>query len=249
MPLKRPSISTVLRLCKPPNSPWPDRRLLLLAAAALSLLAGCYFAMVIAPSGLGEAAPAVERGLLPEWVGCREILLRHNPYRPEVQQEIEAHASSGAGSFAAKDEHRYAYPVFFVFLFFPLAMLPFAIAQKIALITGVMLTAFSVWCWLRDSSPAKLSLAVVTAFFFASYSTILSFQLRQPTLLIAALLAASFACARSGRLAIAGILAGLSVAKPQLAVPVLLPLLVWCIVRWRTRKAFLFSMCTTVAAL
>src|ERR1041385_5265081 len=122
MPLQSRAIARCLRLfADPSNRSWCGRQLPLLAAAALSLLAGWYFATVIAPRGLGEAAPAVERGLLPEWVGCRDIRLRHDPYRPEVQREIEASASSGAGSFAARDEHRYAYPVFFVFLFLPLA--------------------------------------------------------------------------------------------------------------------------------
>src|SRR5215831_9132421 len=114
MPLEHRSIARVMRLVpNPPRWSWIGRPVLLLTAAALALLAGWYFAMVIAPAGLGEAAPAVERGLLPEWVGCREILLRHDPYRPEVQRAIEARASSGARSFAPRDEHRYAYPVFF----------------------------------------------------------------------------------------------------------------------------------------
>src|SRR5689334_24441507 len=136
MPLKSPSLVTNLRFAHgPTHRSWVRQQLPLLAAAAFSLLAGWYFATVIAPAGLGEAAPAVERGLLPEWVGCREILLGHDPYRPEVQREIEARASSGARSFAARDQHRYAYPVFFVFLFLPLAVLPFSIAQWLAFVT------------------------------------------------------------------------------------------------------------------
>lgn len=250
MPLKSRPIATYLRrVSEATNRSWLDRQVLLLVAATLTLLGGWYFATVIAPPGLGEAAPAAERGLLPEWVGCREILLRHNPYRPEVQREIEARASSGARSFAAKDEHRYAYPVFFVFLFLPLAVLPFSIAQWLALVTGAVLTGVSVRCWLRDSEPGKRRLALVIMLLFASYPTILDLQLRQPTMLIAALLAASFASARSGRLVLAGIFAALSAAKPQLAAPVLLPMLVWGLAEWRSRKAFLFSMCATVAAL
>ena len=250
MPRRLPCIASPLRrVLAWLELPQLDRKILLPLAATLALVAGGYFAAIVAPSGLGGASPSVERGLLPEWVGCREILLRHNPYGPEVQRKIEARASSGRRSFAANDEHRYAYPVFFVFLFLPLAILPFGMAQALALVTGAMLAALSVWCWLRDSQPGKLRIAVATTLLFASYPTLLCLQLRQPTLLIAALLAGSFACARSDRLVMAGVLAGLSVAKPQVAVPVLLPLLVWCVVRWRSRKRFLLSMGATLTAL
>src|SRR5271156_91637 len=62
---------------------------LLLSGAILCFLAAWYFALIIATPALGTSTPTVQQGLLPEWIGCREILHGRNPYRPEVTQQIE----------------------------------------------------------------------------------------------------------------------------------------------------------------
>ena len=211
------------------------------------MLSSLYFGLILAPAGLGAAAATVQKGLGPEWVGCREVLQRRNPYRAEASREIEQQMF-GPAPVGGADQHRFAYPVFFVFLFFPLALLPFVIAQRLALLTSIVLLVLSVRWWWHDGR-AKDGVLLVITLLFASYPTVVALQLRQPTLLIAAVLAGVFCCARTHRLHLAGVLAALSTAKPQLAIGVLLPLLLWSMAEWRRRKAFLLAFGATEAAL
>ncbi len=233
------SLSTVSR--------W--RQSLLLASAGLCLACGLYFALIIAPQRLAGAAPSVEKGLLQEWVGCRAILHGRDPYQPDVTKQIQDEFRGSAYSSAPPELFRYPYPVFFVLLFLPLAVLPFGLAQKMVLIGGAVLTGLSVSWWLHDSKRSRLVLFAVTLFFFASYPTILALQLRQPSLLIAALLAGVFCCVRRNRLVLAGSLAAMSTCKPQLAIAVLIPLSIWSVTQWPKRKAFLASLSATLAVL
>ena len=206
--------------------------------------------MVIASAGLADAAPSPQKGLLPEWVGSRAVLHGQDPYQPEVARQIANGLYPGEHlSGSEVDQHRFAYPVFFAFLFFPAAVLPFEVAQKFALAGGALLTYLSIGWWLHDNRPGKLAALTMALLVFASYPTVLALQLRQPTLIIAAVLAAAFSGLRSGRMVPAGILAGLSTAKPQLAIAVVLPLSIWSLARWRQRKAFLLSLSATVSAL
>jgi len=187
---------------------------------------------------------------LPEWLGCREILHRRDPYRPEITQQIELAVDGRIldASGATRNQHRFAYPVFFVILFFPFALLPFAAAQLAALVVCITLTAISIPLWLGSQwkRPDRLT---VTIFAFAAYPVVLALQLRQPTLIIVSLLAGVVFCVRSGRLLLAGVLAALCAAKPQLAIAVLLPVSIWSVAAWRIRKAFLISLFATLSAL
>jgi hypothetical protein len=100
-------------------------------------------------------------------------------------------------------------------------------------------TAASPGLWLRHRSFGLAG--PICVFVFASYPVVLGLQLRQPTLMVAATLAAAYYCVRSERLGLAGILAALSTCKPQLAIAVLLPLSIWSIAQWGARKRFLLA--------
>jgi hypothetical protein len=78
---------------------------------------------------------------------------------------------------------------------------------------------------------------------------VLALQLRQPTLIFLSLLAAVYFWVQSGRLVLAGMLAALCAAKPQLAIAVLLPLSIWSVAAWRIRKAFVLSLGATLSVL
>ena len=202
-------------------------------------------------AGLGLSAPSVQQGLFPEWFGCREILHRRDPYRPEATRQIElvVFGRAPTASAAPLNQHRFAYPVFFVFVFFPIALAPFAVAQFAAFFVGVFLTAISMPLWLPGPQFSNLDKLTFTLFALASYPILLALQLRQPTLIIVSLLAAVYFCVQSRRLITAGMLAALCASKPQLAIAVLLPLSVWCVCAWRARKAFLLSLGATLSVL
>ena len=131
---------------------------LLFVTAVLCLLSSWYFAAVIAPAGLGLSAPSVQQGLFPEWFGCREILHHRDPYRAEATRQIELviFGRAPAAAAAPLNQHRFAYPVFFVFLFFPIALLPFATAQVAAFFVCVFLTAISLPLWLPGPQFSNL---------------------------------------------------------------------------------------------
>ena len=73
-------------------------------------------------------------------------------------------------------------------------------------------------------------------------SVIVSLQMRQPTILFFGLILASLALLRSDRLLLAGLMAALACGKPQIALPVLLPMLIWTLEEWRERKRFVAAL-------
>jgi len=97
------------------------------------------------------------------------------------------------------------------------------------------------FAWLMAAHRSFGLAGPICVFVFASYPVVLGLQLRQPTLMVAATLAAAYYCVRSERLGLAGILAALSTCKPQLAIAVLLPLSIWSIAQWGARKRFLLA--------
>ena len=225
------------------------RQALWLTGAALGLMTAWYFASVIAPAGLGAHAPTVEQGLFPEWLGCSEILHGRNPYRAEVRQQIAEELNEGSTAASLEKSPRFAYPVFLVALYWPLGVLPFATAQLLALDAAIVLMAISIPLWDARPPPQMGPRLVITAAVFGGYPVVLALQLRQPTLIFVALLGVTVWWARSGRLVRAGILGALCAAKPQLAIAVLLPLSIWAVRRWRSRKALLLSLGGTLTAL
>jgi len=226
------------------------RRTSWFAAACLCLFSAWYFALVIAPSGLGPSSPTFQQGLLPEWIGCREVLRGRDPYRAEVMRQAQSGIYGQNGPIgAAPNQHRFAYPAFFVFLFFPIALLPLEIAQLVMLAVCVLLWTLSLRLWLSMADFHELDRLTFAVLAFASYPVILALQLRQPTLMIFAMLSLAVFWARSGRLVWAGIAGALGTCKPHLAIAVLLPLTIWSLVSWRTRKAFLLSLSATLFAL
>jgi hypothetical protein len=211
--------------------------------AVISLLSTWYFAVAIASVGLGPNKPSVEPGLYPEWYGSRQVLFHgRDPYGPEITREIQLQIyGSAERQGQQRNEHRFAYPLFFVFLFSPLALLPFQVAQAVVLVFCWILTALSVLWWLPRASVGVTRLTYLL-FAFASYPAVLGLQLRQPSLVIASLLAAVVFCIRRKWLVVAGILAAMCTSKPQLAIAVLLPLTIWSLAAWRARKAFVIAL-------
>lgn len=237
-------------LSKVEVAPVRTHQMLLLAGGVLCLLSAWYFALAIAPTALGASAPTMQQGLLPEWFGGREILHGRSPYRLEVTQQVElAIYGETVSASSPNNQHRFAYPIIFIFLFFPIALLPFDVAQWVMLAACVALSVLSIGWWTGRARLSKLDTVSFAILTFAAYPTVVGLQLRQPTLMVAALLAFSVCRARSGRLVWAGVAAALAAAKPQLAVAVLLPLSAWAICSWRIRKAFLISLATSLLGL
>ena len=248
LPDARPAATSALHRRDEPKL-WSAGKLLLLAAMLSGILSGCYFAVAIVPANLGPSAPTVQQGLLPEWIGTREILLhRGNPYRPEVTREIQA-GVYGDGKRSHVNQQRFAYPLGFAFLFFPLALMPFPAAHAVGLAACLAATCWSVRLWIANIGLEALPTALVMAGVFATYPVVLGLQLCQPTLLFAGLLATAAFSVRSSRLVWGGVLTGLAMAKPQLAIAFLLPLCIWSATRWHERKRFLLALLATTVGI
>jgi hypothetical protein len=232
-----------------------ERNVPLSTFCKLALLLTCvassyYFALVIAPSALGAGSPSARQGLYPEWMGCREVLLsRQSPYRPELTRTIQIAVYGSEATPKQVNQQRFAYPAYFVFLFLPIALLPFPLAHVVALLGAVALTILSLRLWTLDWNLPHLALGIALLSTFSAYPVLLGLQLCQPTVLIAGLLAVAVYCARSGRLLWAGILAGLCMSKPHVAIGVLLPLSIWAVANWRDRRLFLIAFGCSITAL
>lgn len=220
-----------------------------------------YVQHVLIPHQQSEAALyGIPRGnlsdLYPRWLGARELLLHHrNPYSAEVTREIQAgyygRPLDPALPHDPKDEQRFAYPAYVVFLLAPTITLPFAVAQKAFLWLLVGLTITSVLLWLRTlrwrvTIETTATMIVLT---LGSFPLLQGIKLQQLTLLVAGLIAISAMLLAEGHLFAAGVLLALATIKPQLALPVSAWFLLWAFSDWTRRRRLWWGFLATMAAL
>jgi Glycosyltransferase family 87 len=194
--------------------------------------------------------------LYPRWLGARELLLHHrNPYGDDIAIEIQkgyyGRVLDPAKPNDPKDQQSFAYPVYVVFLLAPLIGLPFHDVQIFFHWLLIGLTAASVWLWLRALRwrVPPLAIAICIALMLGSVPAVQGIKLQQLSLLVAALLAGSAACAASGFLFCSGALLALATIKPQLAWPLAAWLLVWAVIDWRGRRRLMFGFALVMALL
>lgn len=207
-----------------------------------SVIGVWFYGIEVAPKGLALAGSVIlpSADMVPVWYGSREVLFhRGDPYSAKVTASNQI-AIYGREVGAGTDRQRFAYPAFTVFLFLPFAALPLTVAEKLAQACFSVLTVASIAWWagkptIRCWIMTALLIAATLPFFLALYSC-------QPTLLFAAILAASFAAARSGRLTLCGLLLATALSKPQLALPVVLAIGAWALGDIRHRKRVLLSL-------
>ncbi|MFZ0760838.1 MAG: glycosyltransferase family 87 protein, partial [Candidatus Sulfotelmatobacter sp.] len=234
-------------------------RKLLQSVAVLALAAVAAASMWFYVSGILRAhqladaeGKQIPRGnlsdLYPRWVGTRELLLHHhNPYSREVTLEIQegyyGRRLDPARPNDPKDQQGFAYPVYVVFLLAPLAAVPFPVLLIVFYWLLALLTAVSVWLWLRALRwplplPAIAACIVLT---LGSFPAVQGIKLQQLSLLVGALLAAAVAGVASGFLFCGGALLALATVKPQLAWPLVVWLLAWAASDWQARRRFVLG--------
>jgi hypothetical protein len=181
--------------------------------------------------------------LYPRWLGTRELLLRHrNPYSREVTLEIQegyyGRRLDPSRPNDPRDQQGFAYPVYVVFLLAPLSGIAFPVLRIAFYWLLAVLTAASVWLWLRTLRWRLHPLAVgaCMALTLGSFAAVQGIKLQQLSLLVAALLSAASACVACGFLFLGGALLALATIKPQLAWPLAAWLLLWAVGDWRSRR-------------
>ena len=238
-----------------------DSRLGLLLALLFAGSMWFYVQEVLAPyQRVDAAAHGRPRGnlsdLYPRWLGARELLLHHrDPYSPEITREIQT------GYYGRpldpdrpndpKDQQRFAYPVFVVFLLAPTIGLPFPVVETCFRWLFVIFTLASVPLWLRVVRwrPSFTVIATLAILTLGSFAVVQGIKLQQLSLVVNAVLAASAAALVAGYFSLAGFLLAIATIKPQLALPMAAWLVVWAAGDWRHRRRFVGSLVVTLAVL
>src|SRR5258707_7604774 len=187
--------------------------LALLAAASMWF----YVNRILEPQQVTDAA-AHDRprgslsGLYPRWLGARELLLhRRNPYSQEITQEIQrgyyGRPLDPHRPDDPRDEQRFAYPVYVVFLLAPTIALPFDVVEAGFrwLLVGIAVVSVLLWFrvlrWKLSFTSTVLCLVLV----LGSLPVVQAIKLQQLSLLVAGMLAGSAACPSYRQLFSAGL--------------------------------------------
>jgi hypothetical protein len=232
---------------------------------ALAILAALsmwfYFDRVLAVHQIIDAA-AHERprgnlsDLYPRWLGARALLLHHvNPYSDEVTIEIQegyyGRAIDPSKPNDPRDQQRFAYPLYVVFLLAPLIWLPFHEVQVLFHWVLVLVTAGSVLLWLRALRWSLSFMVVLTtiALVLGNVPAVQGVKIQQLTLLVAGLVALAITCISEGYLLAAGVVLALATIKPQLVWELVAMLLIWAVSDWRRRRRFVVGFGVTMLML
>ncbi|MGA8150461.1 MAG: glycosyltransferase family 87 protein [Terriglobales bacterium] len=194
--------------------------------------------------------------LYPRWLGARELLLNHrDPYSSEVTGEIQigyyGRRLDPARPNDPKDEQRFAYPAYVVFLLAPTVNLPFSVVQAGFQWLLAVLTVASVLLWLRTlhwhpSLSTQVILVMLTLFSFPALQGV---KLQQLSLLVSGLIAAFAVLLVEGHLVAAGILLALATIKPQLLLPLCAWILLWAFSDWHRRQNVVWGFLGAMAVL
>jgi len=220
-----------------------------------------YLAAVLIPHQQMEAAiHHTPRGnlsdLYPRWLAARE-LLRHgrDPYSAEITREIQlgyyGEVLDTGRANLPRDQQRFAYPLYVVFLLAPTIKIPFPILRMFFRLLLAALTAASVPLWIRalGLEIERTTVAISVILLLGSFPVGQGLYLEQLTLLVCFFMAAAGAALASGMLMSAGILLAVATIKPQISLPVVAWLVVWSISNWQRRRRFLWGFAATMMAL
>ena len=220
-----------------------------------------YVQKVLAPHERTEAAiHGWPRGnlsdLYPRWLGARELLLHHrDPYSAEITREIQTgyygRPLDPTRPDDPKDQQRFAYPVYVVFLMAPTIRMPFPLAQTYFRWIFVLLTLISIPLWMRVARwrPGFTVASILVILTFGSFAVVQGIKLQQLSLVLNGIIAASIAALIAGHFTVAGVFLALATFKPQLALPMAAWLMLWAISDWRRRQAFIWGFGLTMGVL
>ncbi|MCB0162663.1 MAG: DUF2029 domain-containing protein [Anaerolineae bacterium] len=185
------------------------------------------------------------------WLGGREYLLHGtNPYDQSVAEQAQRAMFGRLTTPEDKDEAYFAYPLYTLYFFWPLSLLPYAWAQAIwmtvlqFMLLGVTVLSIRLAGW----SPPKwlFWLTLFWGIFF--YNGARSIILGQFSVLVGLALLVGLWAIESRRDLLAGICLAITTIKPQMVVLVIIFLLIWALfqLRWRIVLSFGLSLVTLV---
>jgi hypothetical protein len=187
------------------------------------------------------------------WAGGRAFLLDGlNPYSDEVTRRIQL-GMYGHLAEEGADQVAFAYPMYTIYLFFPLSLIPSypqaqALWQAIlefALLFGVFFT-FRIYRW----QPKPWLLAATCFWSVLFYPGARSIILGQFAIVVFAFIALALWAVKESKDILAGACLALSTIKPQMVFLLIPLLLLWAIYhrRWRLVGSFVTSMIVLVCS-
>jgi hypothetical protein len=192
--------------------------------------------------------------LYPRWLGTRELLLHHrDPYSASVTREIQigyyGRPLDPGQPYDPKDPQAFAYPVYVVFLLAPTIGLPFHEVQKGFFWLLTLLTAGSVFIWLRflQWRISWIAITTIIVLTLGSFSVLQALKLQQLSLLVSGILAGCALSLIEGHLVLAGVLLALASIKPQVSCLLTCWFLLWAVNDWRRRKGLVWGFSLTLA--
>lgn len=240
-------------------------RLLLGLSLFAATIATLYSAKVLGPwdKHWGEVHDGIKvqmGDLYSPWYGARELLLRRrNPYGAEVSHEIQnvfyGHAigqTNSDPSAVVRNEQRFAYPVYVVFLLAPAVYTDFehVVRPWAKFVFGILtvisiLLCFNILHW-QQSWEMVMAVALFT---LSSPQIAQGLRFEQLALVVGFLLIAGAWYVSRQHFATAGILLAVSTIKPQMALLLLCWFAIWAAGDWRKRWRLPIFFTATVAML
>jgi hypothetical protein len=184
----------------------------------------------------------------PRWHGAKEFLLHgRNPYSSEITAEIQmgfyGRKLDPNRSGEWRDQQRFAYPLYAVLFLAPTVKFPFETVRPFLVVFLLVSSVIAIWAWFRAVGVPPDALIFASAFllYFGNWQAMEAIHLHQLSLAIAALIAVGVAAYVHGRFALSGVLLGLAMIKPQLAIPFVGWLGLCALSRWYERRWFVLA--------
>jgi len=181
------------------------------------------------------------------WLGGREYLLHGtNPFDPSIAEKAQIAMFGRLAQPGDKDEAYFAYPLYTLYFYWPLSLIPYAWAQAIwmTLLQFMLLAITILSIWLARWRPPTwlFFLTIFWGIFF--YNGARAIILGQFSILVGLALLLALWAIEKGYDGWAGILLSITTIKPQMVFLVLVFLLLWALVqrRWRLIIGFGGSM-------
>jgi MFS family permease len=200
--------------------------------------------------------PKALSDLYPRWYGARELLLHHrDPYGIEVSHELQiafyGRLLDASRPGEPRDQERFAYPLYVVFLLAPFVHMDFHTVRIIFwyLLAAVTIGTAALWQRFFGLSLSWAAFGTLAVMLVGSIGVIQGLSILQLGLLVSCFIAAAAVCAISGQLFLAGAFLALSTIKPQLAILPVVWFVLWAIADWRRRRSLLAGFAATLGAL
>ncbi len=232
------------RLSSQPTTYW-----LILAVLLLIVIAAESFALYTVftskfPSG---------NDFFVRWLGGREYLLHGtNPFDRSIAEQAQTAMFGHLARPEDKDQAYFAYPLYTLYFFWPLSLLPYAWAQAIwmALLQFMLLGSTVLAIRLAGWQPPNwlFWFTVFWGIFF--YNGARAILLGQFSILVGLALFLALWAIQQRRDGWAGLFLSVATIKPQMIFLVLVFLLVWALLqqRWRLIGSFILSLLVLVAS-